>query len=102
MTLFLVAPGKALGLGGGKHLLYRPLGTGRAAAAGGSMLTGIAGLAGWWDASSYAGIVTASGVDGSRMEHRGRRRDGQIRQHTHVAAVLRRGQRHARRRRRRG
>jgi hypothetical protein len=64
MTLFLAAPGKSLGLGAGKNLLYRPVGT-VVTPGGGGTLTGTAGLAGWWDASSYAGVVTSSGVTAS-------------------------------------
>ena len=62
MTVVFVAPGRALDLGGGRRGLYRPLGTTGPTGGGGGTLTGLGGLAGWWDASSYSGSVTASGV----------------------------------------
>ena len=61
MTIFQVAPGKTFGVGGGKNFLYRPVG---AVVTGptGTKPSDIPGLAGWWDASSYAGILTSGGV----------------------------------------
>jgi hypothetical protein len=64
MTLFHVAPGKTLGLGGGKHALSRPIGTvvvPPPPPVGGTPAD-IAGLAGWWDASFYAGILNTAGA----------------------------------------
>ena len=43
MTIFQVAPGKTLGIGGGKNLLYRPAGT--SSGPGSTTLSGIPGLA---------------------------------------------------------
>ena len=60
MTIFQVAPGKTLGIGGGKNLLYRPAGT--SSGPGSTTLSGIPGLAGWWDASSYSGVLTSGGT----------------------------------------
>jgi hypothetical protein len=65
MTIFSVAPGKSLGLGGGKYLLYRPPGAVVIPPSGGTTPASIAGLAGWWDASSYAGVLNSSGVTAS-------------------------------------
>ena len=62
MTILFIAPGRSLDVGTGKHLLYRPVGTVVAPPSGGTTPADIAGLAGWWDTSSYAGAVTSGGV----------------------------------------
>lgn len=62
MTILFIAPGRSLDVGTGKHLLYRPVGTVVTPPSGGTTPADIAGLAGWWDASSYAGAVTSGGV----------------------------------------
>lgn len=60
MTIFQVAPGKALDMGGGRRALYRPPGI--AASAGGGTLIGLGALAGWWDASEFAGVTGLGGT----------------------------------------
>ena len=62
VTILFIAPGRSLDVGTGKHLLYRPVGTVVAPPSGGTTPADIAGLAGWWDASSYAGAVASGGV----------------------------------------
>ena len=64
MSVALVAPGRAMALAGnGAVALWQRLaGAGGGSATGsGPSASGIAGLSGWWDASSYGGMLDANG-----------------------------------------
>ena len=62
MTIFLVAPGVVLGIGGGKRALWAPLPTSSSGGGAGTTPTSVPGIAGYWDASTTANLITASGT----------------------------------------
>jgi hypothetical protein len=68
MSIALIAPGRAMMVSHRQPVLWRPFGgaTGSSGGAGAGAFSGpfpsaIAGLAGWWDAGTYAGLVDANG-----------------------------------------
>lgn len=62
MTIFLVAPGVALGLGGGKRALWAPLPTSSSGDGAETTPASVSGIAGYWDASRTANLLSASGT----------------------------------------
>jgi len=66
MTLAFIAPGVAMGLGGGLRALWRPLRTSSGGSGGGGFTgpfpSAIPNLSGWWDAGQIASILSPSGA----------------------------------------
>ena len=59
MSIALVAPGRPMRIGPGRHALWRPLSSGIAAPA--ATLAAITGLSAWWDAAQPATLADTSG-----------------------------------------
>ncbi len=62
MTILFIAPGRSLDVGTESTCCIGRLGLWWRRPPGGTTPADIAGLAGWWDTSSYAGAVTSGGV----------------------------------------
>lgn len=66
MSVALVAPGRPMDIGGGRVALWQPLRTTSGPSGGGPpagvLLTGIANLSGWWDASDTSTALGSTGV----------------------------------------
>ena len=63
MSMALIAPGVAMAIGGGHRALWRSIRTsGLVATPTGLPLSTIAGLSGWWDASTVADLLDPTGV----------------------------------------